>query len=241
MDEGQTMVNRPQHKQTYSKTPGELTIEYLQNVCCGDHLWNRNKMFLVILNLHVTPMHPAKFWFNLTYHSGADEIWRFSRWPPWGPSHRSDQNYFSNSESLCRSNASHQVWIQSALRFGRICLWRISRWPPWWLSWKISQFSSSMYSQWYLLSFILTRLTVPAQFFFFFFFFFFLRFSSLSTWRPSWILERNQFSNSKSPCHPNASYQVWAQADLPFGSGHGLKIFKMATVAAILDIETEWF
>ena len=27
-------------------------------------------------------------------------------------------------------------------------------------------------------------------------------------WRPSWILERNEFSNFKSPYHPNASHQV---------------------------------
>ena len=44
-----------------------------------------------------------------------------------------------------------------------------------------------------------------------------------------WILERNKFSNSKSPCHPNASHQVWAQSKLPFGGRHGLTIFKMAT------------
>ena len=44
------------------------------------------------------------------------------------------------------------------------------------------------------------------------------------------------FSNSESPRHPNASHQVWAQSDLPFGSGHGLTILKMATEGAILDI-----
>ena len=36
------------------------------------------------------------------------------------------------------------------------------------------------------------------------------------------------FSNSESPCHPNAYHQVLAQSDLPFGSRWGL-IFKMAT------------
>ena len=67
------------------------------------------------------------------------------------------------------------------------------------------------------------------------------RFSSWPPWQPSWILEWNQFSNSKSPCHPNASNQGWAQSDLPFGSRHGLKIYKMATMGAILDIRMEWF
>ena len=50
-----------------------------------------------------------------------------------------------------------------------------------------------------------------------------------------------RFSNSKSPCHPNASHQVWAQSDLPFRSRRGLKIFQMATMEAILDIGTERF
>ena len=40
---------------------------------------------------------------------------------------------------------------------------------------------------------------------------------------------------------PKASHQVWAQSDLPFGSGWGLKIFKIAPMAAILDILTEGF
>ena len=61
--------------------------------------------------------------------------------------------------------------------------------------------------------------------------------SRFSRW-PPWILERNQLSNFKSPCLPNVSHQVWAQSDLPFGSRCGLKIFKMATEVAILDIGT---
>ena len=53
--------------------------------------------------------------------------------------------------------------------------------------------------------------------------------------RPSWILERDDFCNSESACHPNASHQGSAQSDLRFGRRSGLKNFK--TVA--LDIETE--
>ena len=120
--EGWTMVNRPWHKLTWSKAPGELTIEDLQNSCCGGHNGYRNKMLLATLNLHVTPMPPTKFWLNLTYHLGADEVWRFKRWPSWGPSQISDKNYFCNSESLCHFDAAHQVWAQSALRFGRCLL-----------------------------------------------------------------------------------------------------------------------
>ena len=115
------MDNIPWTKRTWSKAPGELTT-YLQDGCCSSHHGYRNKMILAILNLHVTPTPPTKFWLNLTYHSGADEVWRFSRKPPWGPSQISDQNYFSNSESLCHSGASHQVWAQSTLWFGRCLL-----------------------------------------------------------------------------------------------------------------------
>ena len=55
----------------------------------------------------------------------------------------------------------------------------------------------------------------------------------------TWISERNDFSNSKSPCGPNASHQVWTKSDLGFGSRCGFKIFKMAVQAAILDSQTE--
>ena len=58
--------------------------------------------------------------------------------------------------------------------------------------------------------------------------------------RQSWIAEWNNFSNSESLCHCDASHQVSAQFDLQFGRCH-LKNFKMAAMAAILDIGTEQF
>ena len=74
MGEGLTIVNRPWHKLTWSKAPGELTTEELQDGCCGFHHRYPNNMILVILNLHVTPMTPTKLWLNLTYHSVAGEV-----------------------------------------------------------------------------------------------------------------------------------------------------------------------
>ena len=68
------MVNIPWQKLTWSKAPGKLTIEDLQDHCCGGHLGYYNKIVLAILNFHVIPMPPAKFLLNLTYHSGADEV-----------------------------------------------------------------------------------------------------------------------------------------------------------------------
>ena len=72
-----------------------------------------NGTILAILNLHVTQMPPTKFGLNLTYCSGADVVGRFSRWPPLQPSWILEWKDFSNSESLCCSNASHQVSAQS--------------------------------------------------------------------------------------------------------------------------------
>ena len=55
---------------------------------------------------------------------------------------------------------------------------------------------------------------------------------------PSGISEWNNFSNSESLCHCNASHQVLAQSDIWFGLRYHLKNFKMAAMAAILDIGT---
>ena len=105
-DDRRTMANRPWYKLTWSKPPGELTIEELQDGCRGGHRGYCYKMVLAILNLHVAPMPPIKFWLSPTSHSWADEVWRFSRWPPGLPSWISEQNDFSSCESLHRSDAS---------------------------------------------------------------------------------------------------------------------------------------
>ena len=51
----------------------------------------------------------------------------------------------------------------------------------------------------------------------------------------------HNFSNSESLCCSDASHQVSAQSDLRFGWRCHLKIFKIADIAAILFIRTEWF
>ena len=51
-------------------------------------------------------------------------------------------------------------------------------------------------------------------------------------WRPSWISERNEFSNFASLCHCDASHQVSAQSDLGL-RGYRLNNFKMATMAIL--------
>ena len=81
----------------------------------GGNLGYWNGTNLAILNFHVTQMPPTKAGLNPTYRSGADMLWRFSRWPPVGPSWIPERNEFSNSESLCCSDAAHKVSAQSNL------------------------------------------------------------------------------------------------------------------------------
>ena len=63
MDEVRTMTNRPRHKLTWSKAPGELTIEDLQDGCCGSHRGYCNKM---LFSNSESPFHPnASQWWGL--------------------------------------------------------------------------------------------------------------------------------------------------------------------------------
>ena len=86
----------------------EMSFEEFRDGHHGSHLAYQNGTILAILNLYNTPMLPIKFWLNLT-GLGGDVVWRISRWPPWRPSWTSERNNFSNSESLCHCDASHQV------------------------------------------------------------------------------------------------------------------------------------
>ena len=127
-------------------------------------------------------------------------------------------------------------------------IWTVSRWLPWWLSWiserKHFSNSKSPCCPDAFHRFRSIRLTVQAQ-------------TTIEdfqddrrrccliilsclTWRPSWILELNDSSNSKSRCGPNASHQVWAQSDR-VRERMWFQDFQDARQAAILDSQTEWF
>ena len=56
---------------------------------------------------------------------------RFSSWQPRQPSWIVKRNNLSNSESLCHSNASHQVSAQSNFRLGRRCRLKIGHLGDW--------------------------------------------------------------------------------------------------------------
>ena len=55
------------------------------------------------------------------------------------------------------------------------------------------------------------------------------------------ILEQNNFSSSDSLCRYVTSHQVLTQSDLQFGMRCHLKRFKIADMAAVLDIGMERF
>ena len=97
----------------------QITFQDFQAGHHGGHLGSGNGTNLAILNLHVTPIPPAKFGLNPTYHSQAVVVWWFRRWPQWRTCWILEQDDFLNSESLCCSDASHQVSAQSDLQFGR--------------------------------------------------------------------------------------------------------------------------
>ena len=134
----------------------------------------------------------------------------------WWPSCQSDLIAFSNSESDV--------------------VWRVSRLPLWPPSWILELNDAAILNLhvtsmppikfWLNLTYGLGSDVI-------------WRISRWLPWRPSWILEWNDFSNSESLSHSDASHQVSAQSDLRFGSRCCLKNFKMAAMAASLDIRME--
>ena len=104
----------------------QMSFQDSQDGHHGGHLGYWNGTNLALLNLHATPM-PPMVWAKSDIAFGADMVWRFSRWPA------------CNSESQCCSDASHQVYVQSDLRFGSGCSMNIfkmvERRPSWISEW----------------------------------------------------------------------------------------------------------
>ena len=108
-------------------------------------------------------------------------------------------NIFNNSESLCHSDASHQVSAQSNLQFGRCHL---------------KNFKMAMaYSESVCHSDVSHQISAQSN----------LQFGrcclknfKMPQRQPSWILEWKDFSNSESPCSYNASHEVSPQSDFQF-------------------------
>ena len=98
-----------------------MSFEEFQDDLHGGHLGYRNGTILAILNLYVTTMPPIKLGHNLTWFGRRCPLTNFNM-ANVRPSWISERNNFSNSESLCHCDASHQVSAQSDLQFGRCCL-----------------------------------------------------------------------------------------------------------------------
>ena len=173
--------------------------------------------------ISITFLCVPSFWLNPTYGSGGDVVWRISRWPPWGPSWILEWKDFCISESLCHCDASHQVFSQSDVRFGRRCRLK---------NFKLVDIFDIGTTILAILNFYVAPIP-PIKFW--------LNLTyglgGDSVWRisrwlpqwPSWIWEQNDLSNSESLCHCDASHQVLAQSDLRLGGD------------VILDIGMEQF
>ena len=100
--------------------PEEMSFEEFQDGCHGDHLGYWNRTILAILNLHVTPMPPIKFQLIRTFRGGGDVVQRIST-AAMAAFLDIGTEVFSNSESPCHPDDSHQVSAQSHFWFGRRC------------------------------------------------------------------------------------------------------------------------
>ena len=97
-----------------------MSFEEFQDGCPGGHLGYRNRTILAILYLCVIVMPPIKFQLNRTGFRRRCCLKNFKMAAcAWRPSWISEQNDFSNFESLCHCDASHQVSAHSDLGFGR--------------------------------------------------------------------------------------------------------------------------
>ena len=115
-----------------------IIIEDFQDGSQCGLLGHHNKMILAILNLHVSPMPPTKFWLNPTYHSGVNVVWRFWRW--W-PSWIVVENNFSNSKYLCHSHGGQWSFGSIQLTVWEMSFEEFKMRPSWILEW--NNFSNS--------------------------------------------------------------------------------------------------
>ena len=138
----------------------------------------------------------------------------------------------SNSEFPCHSSASHQVLAQSDLPFGSrngLKVFKLATLGPSQISDQnyfsnsesICHSSDAFHQVWAQSALRYGRCL--------------LKNSKMPPWRPSWMWEWNKFSSSESPMPPI----TFQPNPAPFQSRCRLKVFKLATMAAILAIEME--
>ena len=91
-----------------------MSFEKFQDGRLGGHFGYRNGMILAFLNPCVTVMPPIKFQLNRIWFGWRCRLKNFKMAASW----ISERNNFSNSESLCHCDASHQVLAQSTYGLG---------------------------------------------------------------------------------------------------------------------------
>ena len=202
----------------------EMLSEHFRAGRHGGHLGYQNSMILTILNFHVAPMPPGtKFVHNLTWGLGSVVVSRFLRWLPKRPSWILEQNDFSNSEFYVAPMLPIKFLLNPSYGLGGYVIWRISSWPPWQPSW-ISELNAFSNSESLCCSDASHQVYMSLE-----------EYRDgphgghLGYWNRMILVILNLYVN--------ASHQVSAQSNSWFGRCR-LMTFKMATMAAILDIQT---
>ena len=183
----------------------------------GGHLGQPNGTILAILNRYVAPMLPIKFQLNPTDGLGGNVVWRISN------SWILKRNDLSISESLCCSDASHQVSDQSHMV---------------WEKFSFEEFQDGRYLNVALMPPFKFRLSLTYD----------LggnvvwRISRWLLCRPSWISEWNAYSNSitvmplkfcHNPTYGLGGHVFWRISRWPHGGYLG---YGNGTILAILNI-----
>ena len=174
-------------------------------------------MILAIFDLQVTPMLPTKFQVNWPFSSGEEAKNRFSRWP-WPPSWNFDLKNVNYFWSTTHPSASYQVTNKFLIYKSPRCFLSFKSTGLWDLEKKrkidfhngshlgfpigttLANFGLQVSPM------LLTKFQANWPFS--------LgkeknRFSRWPPRRPSWILDRNDFSCFWSTSYPDASYQFW--------------------------------
>ena len=170
----------------------------------------------LIMICYIVPWWPSWLSDQIAFSNPeSDVVWRVTRLPPWPPSWILEPNDLAilNLHVILMPPIKFQLNLTYGL--GDM-VWRISRGPPW--PGHLGYWNRTILA---ILNFHNTPMP-PIKFK--------LnqtyrseadviwRLSRWLPWWPSWISEQYHFSNSKSPCYPNAFHQVSTPSELLLGS-----------------------
>ena len=179
-----------------------MSFKEFQYGCHGGHLGYQNGTTLAILNLYVTPMPPIKFWLS------QPKVWEEMSFGEFQDGRHLGYQKGTILAILNLYNAPMppiKFWLNLIYGLGGDVVWRISRWR---LGGYLGYHNVMILAILNLSFLVMLPIT------------FWLnpisnlggdvvwRISRWLLWRPAWISERNNFSNSKSLCHCDASHQV---------------------------------